>query len=146
MNFFYFVNGRFPTTATQFVPPADLPMEVNGEELSIKKLYEKYRTTNSHALVRSQFLAALSIFFGVDSELSRRFLTEFYQNMTVSTLSADHYFQFDAFSDLSISINLLLRSQRNQNISKIKAEDDNTDSNLRTKYEFDDDYLPPPYT
>ena len=121
-------------------------MEVNGEELSIKKLYEKYRTTNSHALVRSQFLAALSIFFGVDSELSRRFLTEFYQNMTVSTLSADHYFQFDAFSDLSISINLLLRSQRNQNISKIKAEDDNTDSNLRTKYEFDDDYLPPPYT
>ena len=65
--------------------------------------------------------------------------------MTVSALSTDHSFQFDAFSDLSISINLLLRSQRNQNISEIKAKDDNTDSNLRIKYEFDNDDLPPPY-
>ena len=148
-NFFYFVNGRFPTTATHnFVPRADLPMEVNGEELNIKKLYEKCRTTNSHALVSSQFLAAVNIFFRGDPELSRRFLTEFYQNMTLSSLSTDNTFTFDAFSDLSISINLLLRSQRNQKISEIKAEDDNTDSILKTKYDFDgDDYNnpPPPY-
>ena len=40
---FYFVNGRFPTTAVHtFNPLADLPMEVNGEELNIKKLYEKF--------------------------------------------------------------------------------------------------------
>ena len=58
-DFFYFVNGRFPTTGVQtFIPRSDLPMEVNGEELNIKKLYEKFRTTNSHALVSSQFLAA----------------------------------------------------------------------------------------
>ena len=85
IDFFYFVKRRFPTTVTHtFVLCADLPMEVNGEELNIKKLYEKFRTTNSHALVSSQFLAALNIFFGGDPELSRRFLTEFYQNMTVS--------------------------------------------------------------
>ena len=30
----------------------------------------KFRTTNSHALVSSQFLAALNIFFGGDPELS----------------------------------------------------------------------------
>ena len=128
-DFFYFANGRFPTTATHtFVPRADLPMEVNGEELNIKKLYEKFRTTNSHALVSSQFLAALNILFGGDPELSPRFLTEFYQNMMVSTLLTDNAFTFDALSDLSTSINLLLRSQRNQNISETKAEDDNTDS------------------
>ena len=108
-------------------------MEVNGEELNIKKLYEKFRTTNSRALVSSQFLAALNIFFGGDPELSRRFLTEFYQNMTVSTLSTDRAFTFDAFTDLSTSINLSLRRQRNESISRIKLEDDNIDLKLKTK-------------
>ena len=53
-DFFYFVNGRFPTAGVHmFILRADLPMEVNGEELSIKKLYKKFRTVNSHALVSS---------------------------------------------------------------------------------------------
>ena len=142
---FYFVNGRFPTTGVHtFIPRTDLPMEVNGEELNIKKLYEKFRTTNSHALVSSQFLAALNIFFGGDPELSRRFLTEFYQNMTVSTLLTDGTFTFEAFTDLSTSINLPLRRQRNESISRIKLEDDNTNLKLKTKYELDDNDLPPP--
>ena len=142
-NFFYFVNGRFPTaTAYLFITRADLSMEVNGEELNIKKLYQKFRTTNSHALVSSQFLAALNIFFGGNPELIRKFLTEFYQNMTVSMLSTDNAVTFDAFTDLSTSINLLLRTQRNEKISRIKVEDDETDLKLKTKYEFDDD--PPP--
>ena len=133
-DFFYVVNGRFPTTGVHtFIPRADLPMEVNGEELNIKKLYEKFRTTNSRALVSSQFLAALNIFFGSDPELSRRLLTEFYQNMTVSTLSTDRAFTFDAFTDLSTSINLSLRRQRNESTSRIKLEDDNIDLKLKTK-------------
>ena len=145
-DFFYFVNGRFPTTGVHtFIPLADLPMEVNGEELNIKKLYEKFRLTNSHALVNSQFLAVLNIFFGGDPELSRRFLNEIYQNMTVSTLSTDSVFTFDAFTDLSTSINLSLRCQRNESISRIKLEDDNTDLKLKTKYEFDDSDPPPAY-
>ena len=33
-DFFYFVNGRFPTTGVHtFIPRTDLPMEVNSEEL-----------------------------------------------------------------------------------------------------------------
>ena len=144
-DFFYFVNGRFPTTGVHtFIPRADLPMEVNDEELNIKKWYEKFRTTNSHALISSQFLAALNIFFGGDPELSRRFLTEFYQNMTVSTLSTDGAFTFDAFTDLSTPINLSLRCQRNESINRIKLEDDTIDLKLKTKYEFDDND-PPPY-
>ena len=120
-------------------------MEVNGEELNIKKLYEKFRTTNSHALVNSQFLAALNIFLGGDPELSRRFLTEFYQNMAVSALSTDSAFTFDAFTDLITSINLSLRRQRNESINRIKLEDENIDLKLKTKYEFDDNDLLPPY-
>ena len=109
-------------------------MEVNGEELNIKKLYEKFRTTNSHTLVSSQFLSALNIFFGGD-----------YQNMTVSTLSNDNGFTFDTFTDLSTFVNLSLRRRRNENINSIKVEDDNTDLKLKTKYEFDDDDPLPPY-
>ena len=116
-DFFYFANGKFPTTATH---------TLNGEELNIKKLYEKFRTTNSHALLSSQYLAALNIFFVGDPKLSRRFLTEFYQNMTVSTLSTDDAFSFDTFTDLSTSINLSLRRQTNENINSIKVEDDDT--------------------
>ena len=145
-DFFYFVNGRFPITGVHtFILRADLPIEVNGEELNIKKLYEKFRTINSHALVSSQCLAALNIFFGGDPEFSCRFLTEFYQNMTVSTLSTDYAFNFDAFTNLIISMNLSLRRQKNENPNKIKLEDDKTDLKLKTKYEFDDNNPPPPY-
>ena len=86
----------------------------------------------------------LNIFFGGDPELSRRFLTEFYQDMTVSTLSTDGAFTFDAFTDLSASRNLSLRRQRNESISRIKLEDDNTNLKLKTKYDFDDNDPPPP--
>ena len=65
--------------------------------------------------------------------------------MTVSTLSTEYAFTFDAFTDLTTAINLSLRRQRNENISRIKLEDDNTDLKLKTKYEFDDNDLPPPY-
>ena len=114
-------------------------MEVNGEELNINKLYEKFRTPNSHALVSSQFLAALNILFGGDPELGRRFLTEFCQNMT------DFAFNFDAFTNLSTSINLSLRRQRNENTNRIKLEDNSIDLKLKTKYEFDVYDPPPPY-
>ena len=64
--------------------------------------------------------------------------------MTVSTLSTDGAFTFDAFTDLSASINLSLRRQRNESINRIKFEDDNIDLKLKTKYEFDDNDSPPP--
>ena len=64
--------------------------------------------------------------------------------MTVSTLSTDGAFTFDAFTDLSASRNLSLRRQRNESISRIKLEDDNTNLKLKTKYDFDDNDPPPP--
>ena len=63
-NSFCYLNGRFPTaTGHTFVPQGEAPQEAGGEKLSLKKLCEKYRGSNSHALVSSQFLAALNIFF-----------------------------------------------------------------------------------
>ena len=78
------------------IPRVDPPAEVNDEEINIKKLYEKFRRTNSHGLVASQFLGALNIFFGGDLETTHRFLTGFYQNRTASNLSTDGSFYFEA--------------------------------------------------
>ena len=109
-DFFYFVNGRFPTaTGHTFVPKGDFLLEVNKEEVNIKKLYEKFRGTNSHALVASQFLATLNILFSGNPEISRKFHTELYQNLTVSALSTDDAFSYDQLRNILAEINILLR-------------------------------------
>ena len=116
-DFFYFISGRFPTTtAHAFIPGLDLPMEVNEEEINIKKLYEKFRRTNSHGLVSSQVFAGLNIFFGSDPEIT----------------------------DLISRINIMLRGLGNNKKETIKKEDDDTVFKIKTKYEIDED-LPPPY-
>ena len=63
----------------------------------------------------------------------------------MSTLLTDGAFTFDTFPDLSTSINLSLRRQRNESISRIKLEDDSIDLKLKTKYEFDGNDPPPAY-
>ena len=137
-DFFYFINGPFPTaTAHMFIPSPDLPFEVNGEEISIKKLYGKFRGTNSHALVSSQFLGTLNIFFGGQTEITQRFLTETYQNLTVSTLSTDGSFVFEALIDISAEINILLRGLSRQN-TEIKKEDEDLDFKLDEETPQDD--------
>ena len=134
----------FPTTtAHTFIPRADLPMNVNGEEINIKKLYEKFRGTNSHGLVAAQFLGALNMFFGGDPEITRKYLTEFYQNMTVSNLSTDKSFYFHALMDISAEINIMLRRLVDQKNERIKKEHDDTDLKIETKYEIDDLPSPP---
>ena len=147
LDYFYFINGRFPTTNEQtFVPRAKPPLEVNGEELNIKKLYEKFRGTDSHGIVCSQFLAGIFLFFDSGGEeKARNFLSEFYQNMTVSTLSTNHSFQFDAFTELLTTLSLLFRRLASTQADAIKSEDDRTVLQLKTKYEIDDDDPPPPY-
>ena len=139
-DFFYFINGRFPTaTAHTFIPRPDLPLEVNGEEGNIKKLYEEFRGTNSHALVSSQFLSALNIFFGGQTEVTPNFLMETYQNLTVSTLSMYDSFSFNALTDISAEINILLRGLSRKNTEIKKEEDDDLDFKLETKYKLDEE-------
>ena len=114
--------------------------------MNIKKLYRKFSGTNSHGIVSSQFLAALNIFFnGGGEELSQRFIEEFYQNMTVSTLSMNNSFKFDAFTELLTSLSVFFRGLGNTQIQRIRSEDDATALQLKRKFEFDDPPPPPPY-
>ena len=132
-DFFYFVNGRFPTTTSHtFVPRPDLPVEVNGEEVNLKKLYKKFRGTNSHALVASQF----NIFFNGNPDISCKFLTEVYENLTVSSLSTDNAFFFDALTDISAEIDIALRRLASQKNVKKEEEDDDLEQKLDEKIDL----------
>ena len=128
-DYFYFINGRFPTTNEHtFVPRAKLPLEVNGEELNIKKLYEKFKGNDSHRIVCSQFLTALFLFFnGVSEEIARNFLSELYQNMTAGAISTDYSFRFDAFIDLMTTLSFMFRQLATTQNETVKAEDIKTD-------------------
>ena len=145
-DYFYFINGRFPTTNKYtFVPRVKLPLEVNGEELNIKKLYEKCSGSDSHGIVCSQFLAALFLFFnGGGEEKARNFLSEFNRNMTVGALSTDYSFRFDAFTDLLTTLSFLFQQIAATQNETVKTEDVKTDQLLKQKHEIDDDDLPPP--
>ena len=132
-DFFYFVNRRFPTTASHtFVPRPDLPVEVNGEEVNLKKLYEKFRGTNSHALVASQF----NIFFNGNPDISCKFLTEVYEHLTVSSLSTDNAFFFDALTDISAEIDIALRRLASQKNVKKEEGDDDLEQKLDEKFDL----------
>ena len=142
-DYFYFINGRFPTTNEHtFVPRAKPPSEVNGQELNLKKLYGKFRGSDSHGIVCSQFLAALFLFFnGGGEEKVHDFLSELYQNMTIIALSADYSFQFEAYTELLTSLNFLFRRLAMPQIEKVKTEDVKTKQQLNDKYEIN---APPP--
>ena len=147
-DYFYFINGRFPTTNEHtFVPRVNLSLEVNREELNIKKLYEKFRGSDSHGIVCSQFLAALFLFFNAGGEeTARNFLSEFYGNMTVGALNTDYSFRFDAFTDLLTTLRFLFQQLATTQNETVKAKDIKTDQLLKQKYEIDDDNPPlPPY-
>ena len=134
-DFFYFVNRRFPTaTGITFVPKGDFPLEVTKEEVNIKKLYEKFQGTNSHALVTSQFLAALNIFFCRNPETSRKFLTELYQNLTVRALSTDYAFSFDQLTNILAEISILLRRLADDKIIKKEDEDFKLEDEIDNKF------------
>ena len=62
--------------------------------------------------------------------------------MTVSNLFTDNSFYFDAFTDISGEINIMLRRLVDQKNQTIKNEDDHTELKIEIKYEIDD--LPPP--
>ena len=111
MDFFYFVNGRFPTvTGHTFVPRGDMPLDVGDEEINIIKLYEK------------KYLATLNNFFGGNPETSRKFLTELNKNLTVAALLTDNAFSFEQLTDISAEIKILLI--RLVDNKKIKEEED----------------------
>ena len=111
---FYYVNGRFPfTNGFLTIPDGNFPKFFGDQKISIKTLYERFRGTHSHGLVSVLFLAALNLFFAGVPKLSKDAISELYYNLTLQVLSDevnDVVSTFDAISNLTAELNLLLQT------------------------------------
>ena len=84
-SYFYHALGRFPGKLDlSIVPRPDVPAFIKTDEvISPNQLFENFKGTHARGLVSVQVLAALKIFLGGDTELSRKTMTEFLHNMSM---------------------------------------------------------------
>lgn len=91
-DFFYYINGRFPTnndliTALDGDIPDFIKIKLPGQKISPHQLYEMFRGKKSHVLVSTQFLSALNIFLGGNLQISKNGMAEFYHNLPIQALT-----------------------------------------------------------
>ena len=65
--------------------------------------------------------------------------------MTVSALSIDNSFKFDVFTDLLTNLTVMFQGLGNRQVDQTRNDDDQTALKIKSKFEFDDFPLPPPY-
>ena len=83
-----------------------------------------FQHTKSHGLVSLQFLGVLCLIFD-DKEIKRikNVLTEFYKNLSYTTLSGAQNFEFDAISELVRRISFLIKGSTLLDRDKSELED-----------------------
>ena len=94
------------------------------DKINTKNLYEMFQHTKSHGLVSLQFLGVLCLIFD-DKEIKRikNVLTEFYKNLSYTTLSGAQNFEFDAISELVRRISFLIKGSTLLDRDKSELED-----------------------
>ena len=113
---FYQITGRLPlSNDLLFVPDGETPPR--EDRVNMKSLYDMFRHTDSHKLVSLPFLRALQYYLDInDFTQIKNALTEFYQNLSYFTLSAE----FTAVSHLAARISYLIKATTHVNIDKME--------------------------
>ena len=129
---FYSLTGRLPLSNSLLVlPDGDAPPE---EKLNMRHLYEMFKNTNSHGIVSLPFLGLIQYYLEEnDQTLIKNVLSELYYNLSCMTLSGGRDFRFDAISELTARLSILLkhatlgnkrlREIENENLAKKMNED-----------------------
>ena len=100
----------------------------------MKHLYKLFKNTNSHGIVSLPFLGLLQYYLEENNlNLIKNALTELYCNLSYMTLSGARDFRFDAISELTTRLSILLkhatlgnkrlREIENENLAKKINED-----------------------
>ena len=110
---FFYETGRFPGNSTIVsVPRARIPSFIESRDvLSPLALYDTFAGRDMRGIVSVQFLAALNIFLGGDSQQSRDAMSELFHNLSWQALTNDndrHQIQFGHISMLVESINQII--------------------------------------
>ena len=120
---FYTMTGRLPlSNSLLVVPDGDAPPD---EKVNMRQLYNLYKNTKSHGIVSLHLLGLLQYYLEENNQsLTKNGISELYFNLGYSTLSGDRDFNFDAVSDLTPSLSILLKHATlgNQKIREIENE------------------------
>ena len=122
---FYYKNRRFPfTTGLLPIPDGNFPVFVVDQKISIKKLYEQFRSSLAHGIMAVPFLCTLNLILSGDPKKLKSALTELYHNLSLEVLSNEYETcaVFDAIGDLTAEINLNLQKAISSN--RLKREED----------------------
>ena len=105
---FYAMTGRLPlSNSLLVVPDGDAPPD---EKVNMRQLYDLYKNAKSHGIVSLPFLELLHYYLGEnDQSLIKNAISELYYNLRYSTLSRARNFNFDAVSDLTARLSILLK-------------------------------------
>ena len=118
---FYHLMGRLPlSNGLLVVPDGDSPLGEN--KVNMKNLYELFKNTKSHGLISLPFFGLIRYCFDESSDhsLIKNALTELYGNLSYITLSGARDFRFEAVSDLTAKISLLVKRTTLQNKKRKK--------------------------
>ena len=120
---FYSSTGRLPPSNTLLVVPDGVaPPE---EKLNMRHLYEIFKNTNSHGIVSQPFLELIQYYLEEnDQTLIKNTVSELYYNLSYMTLSGGRDFRFDAISELTARLSILLKhgTLGNRHLRKIENE------------------------
>ena len=105
---FYTMTGWLPlSNSLLVVPDGDAPPD---EKVNMRQLYDLYKNTKSHGIVSLPFFGLLQYYLEENNQsLIKNALSEIYYNLGYSTLSGARNLNFDAVSDLTARLSILLK-------------------------------------
>ena len=105
---FYTMTGWLPlSNSLLVVPDGDAPPD---EKVNMRQLYDLYKNTKSHGIVSLPFFGLLQYYLEENNQsLIKNALSEIYYNLGYSTLSEARNLNFDAVSDLTARLSILLK-------------------------------------
>ena len=89
------------------MPDGDAPPE---EKLNMRHLYQMFKNTKSHGIVSLPFLGLIQYYLEEnDQTFIKNALSELYYNLSYTSLSGGRDFIFDAISELTARLSILLK-------------------------------------
>ena len=104
------------------MPDGDAPPE---EKLNMRHLYQMFKNTKSHGIVSLPFLGLIQYYLEEnDQTFIKNALSELYYNLSYTSLSGGRDFIFDAISELTARLSILLKhgTLGNKHLREIENE------------------------